>query len=464
MICPGYLPASRCASSGRPSVLQQPQFAHGGPGRPPAVRQAGGPWRPRPCPRRGGKMAPPGTASPRLPGARATALRGRPRPSQAAPVAPRRPCRPRSGRRRTPGPRRRPDNVPTKQWTNAGLRVVVSGVSWPMTSMSAAAAPISSLASRSAASTGSSPRRNRPPGKHTSPAWERRCAGRRVSTTFASPALSNSRHSTAAGLWSAWGGSSAGVTVRSGHGRGAGRPSRCRQGPADLVRRLSGGTVRSRAGAPMEQGHPARSRSAAGSQCAGAPLWDERLSEQLAEPAGFEVGHHAPGCDFASLPLHPGSQELVWVGGRDFHRRQTTAHRAAGRPSYDRWCPVPGPRGWYRALQQARGSQGCSWSAVALTGLPSGVGTVVAGATRGGAVDGRSSRGRRGRRSSGRRSSGSPAARRGGGRRAALADDVDRGAEVDLDVPCATDGPTCIMTAPERYFITSRASAMSPGR
>ena len=45
----------------------------------------------------------------------------------------------------------------------------------------------------------------------------------------------------------------------------------------------------------MEQGHPARSPSAAGSQCAGAPLWAERLSSNSRSPPVLRLAITRPG-------------------------------------------------------------------------------------------------------------------------------------------------------------------------
>ena len=176
--------------------------------------------------------------------------------------------------------------------------------------------------------------------------------------------------------------------------------SRCRQGPPDLVNGYPGTFALGQA-FPWGRGtrHEPFGRGISMRRCA---TLGRKAFQQLAEPSCFEVGHHAPGCDVASLPFHPGSQQLVCVGGGDFHGRQTTANgpRATALPPSD---PAPAPRA-ASGLQQARGSQGCSWSAEALTGLPSGVGTVVAGAT----VVLLWSRGLcRRRRSSGRGSSGS---------------------------------------------------------
>ena len=50
----------------------------------------------------------------------------------------------------------------------------------------------------------------------------------------------------------------------------------------------------------------------------------QEVLQQFAHAARLEVRHHSPRRYFASLPLHPGQQELVGIGGGYFHRRHTT--------------------------------------------------------------------------------------------------------------------------------------------
>jgi hypothetical protein len=127
-------------------------------------------------------------------------------------------------------------------------------------------------------------------------------------------------------------------------------------------------------------------------------LTSDQVFQQFAEAPCLEVRHNAPGCDLASLPLHPGLQELAGIRGRQLHRRHTTRaggpkrrpgpHRSAGLRllGTSAWAPTlahggPGsgdPRlRLFRlagrpapsaplSTQHARGSQGSCWSADAL--------------------------------------------------------------------------------------------------
>ena len=74
---------------------------------------------------------------------------------------------------------------------NDPLDTVARWSSSPMTSTEAGSRPISSCASRQAASRGDSPGSTRPPGKLTSPWWVRMPQVRRVNTTWA-PSLTPS--------------------------------------------------------------------------------------------------------------------------------------------------------------------------------------------------------------------------------------------------------------------------------
>ena len=143
----------------------------------------------------------------------------------------RRPATTPRGRRRRPparsGPRRRPAR-PRRGWpsaTGGSSRVATTGVitvleetvgmgvSWPTTVTSAGSRPTSSNASRSAASTTPSSPSSRPPGKATSPWWERSRSDRTVRTTRASPSSSNRGTSTAAGRASGGAGGRHGATA-----------------------------------------------------------------------------------------------------------------------------------------------------------------------------------------------------------------------------------------------------------
>src|SRR5580704_8280810 len=111
-------------------------------------------------------------------------------------------------------------------------------VSWPTTVTSPGSRPTSSKASRSAPATTPSPPSRRPPGKATSPWWDRNRSDRTVRTTRAAPSSSNSGTSTAAGRPS----TTLPATERQGS-RGDGSPGR-RNRPS-----ASAGRVRSREGA-----------------------------------------------------------------------------------------------------------------------------------------------------------------------------------------------------------------------
>ena len=237
---------------------------------------------------------------------------------------------------------------------NDPLVMVERWSSSPTISTDAGSRAVSSQASRRAvarrsASPGSMP----PPGKLTSPLWERRWAARRVRTTHACPRVLVERGEHRRGPGRPVGQRRA--ERRPGAGRSPParpatvRPGRRREDAAGRRRRWDAG--RPRAGRAHGAGLPGRAsmgrgmrwgppRASAGAPSAvsGARLLrlGGQVLEHVAEPTGLQVAHHPAGRGLALLPLHPGGEQLGRVGGRSFHAVEDTDRRP--------W-PTPAERG-----------------------------------------------------------------------------------------------------------------------